>query len=95
MTSLAVIWELLLTVAEKVTVMLSLDLTSVRKLEHGGSSIRALWSLSELGLWPTVRCTLDKHLHCFISGIRTRKLHYCGSWSVAGHGPAICYPLKS
>lgn len=31
---------------------------------HGDSSIRALWSLSKLGPWPTLHCTLDKHLHC-------------------------------
>ena len=49
MTSLAVIWELLLTVAEKVTVMLSLDLTSVRKLEsRSRTEIISQWLLRKV-----------------------------------------------
>ena len=49
MTCLAVIQELLLTVAEKVTVMLSLDLTSVRKLEsRSRTEIISQWLLRKV-----------------------------------------------
>ena len=49
MTGLAVIQELLLTVAEKVTVMLSLDLTSVRKLEsRSRTEIISQWLLRKV-----------------------------------------------